>query len=69
MSRTHRKEPKGSASIRHPKTLSERRQLQCLINDLPNYDYKISKTNRMNRHIPHSFDDLKASSYQQNYHQ
>ena len=46
MSRTHRKEPKGSTSIRHPKTLSERRQLECLINDLPNYDYKISKPNR-----------------------
>jgi hypothetical protein len=68
MSRTHRKEPKGSASIRHPKTLSERRQLKCLINDLPNYDCKISKTNRMNRYIPHSFDDLKASSYQENFH-
>ena len=68
MSRTYRKEPQNHVGLRHPKTTRERRQLKGLKHDFRVNDFELSPKNRINRHIPTSYDDLWASSLKENYY-
>ncbi len=63
MSRTNRHIPESSSGLRHPHTMSERRQLNGLQTDARLHQVNISPANRLSRHIPSDFDDLKASSF------
>jgi len=62
MSHTTRREPMNPTGLRHPHTVQEIRQLTGLHTDALIEGYTISPINRINRHIPSSWDDLKPSS-------
>ena len=63
MSRTIRNNPESSTGLRHPHTMNERRQLKGLEADARVNDCRISPANRLSRHIPTNFDDLKVASF------
>ena len=63
MSRTYRTNYYDSCSFRHPRTMNERRQLAGLKADAKMNDYNISPINRLSRHIPDEWDDLRIASY------
>ena len=63
MSRTYRHNPESSTGLRHPHTMSERRQLNGLQTDARLHQVNISPVNRLSRHIPTDFDDLKVASF------
>ena len=63
MSRTYRNNPVSTTGLRHPHTMNERRQLAGLQTDARLHQVNISPVNRLSRHIPTDFDDLKASSF------
>ena len=63
MSRTYRNNPESSTGLRHPHTMSERRQLNGLQTDARLHQVDISPVNRLSRHIPTNFDDLKVASF------
>ena len=63
MSRTYRHNPASTTGLRHPHTMNERRQLNGLEADARVNQCRISPANRLSRHIPTDFDDLKASSF------
>ena len=63
MSRTYRHNPESSTGLRHPHTMNERRQLNGLVNDARLHQVQISPPNRLSRHIPTDFDDLKVASF------
>lgn len=63
MSRTYRRQTESSTGLRHPQTMSERRQLNGLQTDARLHQVNISPANRLSRHIPTDFDDLKVASF------
>ena len=63
MSRTYRRQTESSTGLRHPHTMNERRQLKGLEADAKVNDCRISPANRLSRHIPTDFDDLKIASF------
>ena len=63
MSRTYRHNPESATGLRHPHTMSERRQLNGLQTDARLHQVNISPANRLSRHIPTDFDDLKVASF------
>jgi len=63
MSRTYRRRTESSTGLRHPHTMSERRQLNGLQTDARLHQINISPVNRLSRHIPTDFDDLKVASF------
>lgn len=66
MSRTYRKMPIDSIKgicLRQPKTMNERRQLEGLNTDARLHQVNISPANRLSRHIPDAWDDLKVASF------
>ncbi len=63
MSRTYRNNPESSTGLRHPHTMSERRQLNGLQTDARLHQVDISPVNRLSRHIPTDYDDLKVASF------
>ena len=63
MSRTYRHNPESATGLRHPHTMSERRQLNGLQTDARLHQVNISPVNRLSRHIPTDFDDLKVASF------
>ena len=63
MSRTYRRNAESSTGLRHPQTINERRQLNGLEADARLNDCRISPANRLSRHIPTDFDDLKVASF------
>lgn len=63
MSRTYRHNPESATRLRHPHTMSERRQLNGLQTDARLHQVNISPVNRLSRHIPTDFDDLKVASF------
>jgi hypothetical protein len=63
MSRTYRHNPESTTGLRHPHTMSERRQLNGLQTDARLHQVNISPANRLSRHIPTNFDDLKVASF------
>ena len=67
MSRTYRNVPESMTGLRHPHTMSERRQLNGLQTDARLHQVSISPVNRVSRHIPTDFDDLKASSFAESF--
>ena len=69
MSKTYRREPFTPNGFRKPKTKNERWQLSSLKADLQYMDYDISPVNRINRHIPTDWDDVRASSIHERKHQ
>ncbi len=68
MSKTYRREPFTASGLRKPQTRNERRQLRCLKTDALLNDLEISPRNRINKHIPSEYNDLYASSIDENYH-
>ena len=69
MSRTIRNNPEFSTGLRHPHTMNERRQLKGLEADARVNDCRISPANRLSRHIPTNFDDLKLASFAETFFQ
>ena len=69
MSRTIRNNPESSTGLRHPQTINERRQLNGLMTDARVNDCRISPANRLSRHIPTDFDDLKVASFAESFFQ
>ena len=69
MSRTYRHNPESRTGHRHPHTMNERRQLNGLMTDARVNDCRISPTNRLARHIPTDFDDLKVASFAETFFQ
>ena len=67
MSRTVRNNPESTSGFRHPHTMSERRQLNGLQTDARLHQVNISPVNRLSRHIPSDFDDLKAASFAESF--
>ena len=67
MSRTIRNNPESSTGLRHPHTMNERRQLNGLEADAKINDCRISPVNRLSRHIPTDFDDLKVASFAESF--
>ena len=63
MSRTIRHNPESSTGIRHPHTMNERRQIEGLKADAKVNHFIVSPANRLSRHIPTDFDDLKSASF------
>ena len=63
MSRTYRNHGHDAMYFRHPHTMNERRQLEGLKTDARLHQVDISPVNRLSRHIPTSFDDLKVASF------
>ena len=63
MSRTYRHNPESTTGLRHPHTMNERRQLNGLQADARLHQVNISPVNRLSRHIPTDFDDLKLASF------
>jgi hypothetical protein len=63
MSRTYRQAKLDNNHYRNPHTQNERRQLNGLITDARINDCRISPANRLSRHIPTDFDDLKVASF------
>jgi len=69
MSRTYRRNTESSTGLRHPQTMNERRQLNGLINDARVNQCRVSPANRLSRHIPTDFDDLKLASFAETFFQ
>ena len=67
MSRTYRRNAESSTGLRHPHTINERRQLNGLVTDARVNDCRISPSNRLSRHIPTDFDDLKFASFAESF--
>jgi len=67
MSRTIRNNPESSTGLRRPHTMNERRQLNGLITDAKLHQVQISPNNRLSRHIPTDFDDLKVASFAESF--
>jgi len=65
MSHTYRKVPLNGIGLRHPHTTQEQRQLTGLHTDSLLEGYTVSPVNRINRHLPTYWDDLKPSSIAQ----
>ncbi len=63
MSRTYRNNPESNTGLRHPHMMSERRQLNGLQTDARLHQVDISPVNRLSRHIPTNYDDLKVASF------
>ena len=63
MSRTYRNNPSSTTGLRHPHTMNERRQLKGLTTDARFNQVAISPANRLSRHIPSDFDDVKIASF------
>ena len=63
MSKTIRNLPENRTGLRHPHTINERRQLKGLKADARVNQVAISPVNRLSRHIPSDFDDLKVASF------
>ena len=63
MSRTYRHNPESRTGLRHPHTMNERRQLNGLQTDARLHQVDISPVNRLSRHIPTDFDDVKVASF------
>jgi hypothetical protein len=63
MSRTYRQTKPDNNHYRNPHTQNERRQLEGLKTDARLHQVNISPANRLSRHIPTDFDDLKVSSF------
>lgn len=63
MSRTYRNNPQSATGLRHPHTMNERRQLKGLTTDAKFNQVAISPVNRLSRHLPSDFDDLKVASF------
>ena len=63
MSRTYRRTSESSTGLRHPHTMNERRQLKGRTTDARVNQVAISPVNRLSRHIPSDFDDLKVASF------
>lgn len=63
MSRTHRIHPDWKM-FRRPRTFNLVQQNQALLSDVRNeeFDYPISKMNRVHRFIPDAWDDIRISS-------
>ena len=69
MSRTYRHNPEATTGLRHPHTMNERRQLNGLQTDARLHQVDISPVNRLSRHIPTDFDDLKVASFAETFFQ
>jgi len=69
MSRTNRRNVESATGLRHPHTINERRQLNGLVTDARVNDCRISPSNRLSRHIPTDFDDLKIASFAETFFQ
>ena len=69
MSRTYRRHNESSTGLRHPHTMNERRQLTGLEADARINDCRISPANRLSRHIPTDFDDMKVASFAETFFQ
>jgi len=67
MSRTYRKNPESPTRLRHPHTMNERRQLKGLQADARLHKVAISPANRLSRHLPSDFDDLKVASFAESF--
>ena len=63
MSRTIRNNPESSTGLRRPHTMNERRQLAGLQTDARLHQVNLSPSNRLSRHLPSDFDDLKVASF------
>lgn len=61
MSRTIRKIPRNC--YRHPKTFSERKMINGLLNDPDLKEMGVNLPNRYRRHIPDSWCDIVASAW------
>ena len=62
MSRTYRNKCYSRVGFRQPKTINERRQLNGLLTDAKLHDVTISPINRLSRHIPSDWDDIRLAS-------
>jgi broad specificity phosphatase PhoE len=51
---------------RHPKTTSEKKQIEAIQTDPELKEYMISKANRLNRYIPSLYDDIMISALDEN---
>ena len=69
MSRTYRHNPESTTGLRHPHTMNEGRQLNGLQADARLHQVNISPVNRLSRHIPTDFDDLKLASFAETFFQ
>lgn len=67
MSRTYRSNSAYSPEYRNPQTMNERRQLKGLKTDARTNQVSISPVNRLSRHLPSNYDDLKVSSFRKTY--
>ena len=67
MSRTYRNNPQSATGLRHPHTMNERRQLRGLKQDARVNQVAISPVNRLSRHLPSDFDDLKVASFAESF--
>ena len=67
MSRTYRNNPESSTGLRHPHTQNERRQLKGLQADARLHKVAISPANRLSRHLPSDFDDVKVASFAESF--
>ena len=67
MSRTYRHNPETKTGLRHPHTQNERRQLSGLQTDARLHQVAISPINRLSRHLPSDFDDLKIASFAESF--
>ena len=67
MSRTYRQPKPDNNHYRNPHTMNERRQLNGLEADAKINDCRISPVNRLSRHIPTDFDDLKVASFAESF--
>jgi len=63
MSRTYRRNAETSTGLRHPHTMNERRQLKGLLTDARVNQCRVSPANRLSRHLPSDFDDMKLASF------
>ena len=63
MSRTYRRQTESPTGLRHPHTQNERRQLTGLQADARLHQIAISPVNRLSRHLPSDYDDLKVASF------
>ena len=70
MSRTFRNTPAECAKgicFRRPKTMNERRQLEGLTTDARLHQINLSPANRLSRHLPDDWEDLKVASFAESF--
>ncbi len=67
MSRTYRRQTESATGLRHPHTMNERRQINGLQTDARLHQVDISPANRLSRHIPTDYDDLKVASFAESF--